>query len=325
MTATPEETKGLALSPQRTSGMALPSTEIIQTMRQLATDFYNSGLMPKKIENVEQAMVVAFFGRELGMSFFQSLSAVHVIEGVPSLHYKDQLAIIRRDCPGVKIEILQQDDKGCRILAERPGQKEQEFSWMHEEAIRAGYIRPDPSKPGKFMGKDNWVNSEIDMLTGRCVSRMARSLFSDILRGFGHTPDEIIDTREMRAASPATPAATVSSDASRIRKKGDPRPEAQIEEAQVVAEPAAEAPSAAPEPPAAPAPQAPKPQAREEGKPNVNALIELTDALNMTSNPNTMDFTWNKFRETHAQDPLTVVEGYKIYSLRQQNVENENQ
>ncbi len=161
-----------------------------------ANIFYKSGLCAKKFENPEAVLITAMYGREIGMSFMQSLADIHVVDGVPGLSAHAQGALIRRNMPKAKIEIIEQNEMVCRISMWREGMdKAQEFSYTIEEADRAN-----------LTGKDNWRNHPTDMLTARATSRGYRFMFKDVMGGFGYTPEELYESRS-REPAPALPAA----------------------------------------------------------------------------------------------------------------------
>lgn len=292
-----------ALATQHAQNYGLVPAEQLAQMQDLADRFFKSGLAPSKFENPQQIIITALFGRELGMSFQQSLTAVHVIEGVPSLHYKDQLGLIRARCPEAKIKFLQADVEGCVIEAWRPGEEiPTKFSFTRADAQRAGLLA---LRNGEII-KDNWRNYPEDMMIGRAVGRMSRRLFSDVMRGFGYTPEEIMDAPKLNVA-PAQPRATVSAEATVIPKKAkaaEPKPE--IEEAQVVNEAAKL--EAAPEAPSE------EPEAIDR-----DAVLTLVEALNLAENSNTMDFIYSKWREDNANKEATLVQGYMVYTKAQAN------
>jgi len=308
---TPE--KSTALAPVRPQVPALPSKDELEKVRALATVIYNSGQFPKAIQNIETAMMIGLYGKEIGYGFLQSLTAIHMIEGVPSIHYKDQLALIRRDCPGATIEFLQQDEKACRILAQRPGQKPQEFKWTHEEALRAGYLKWD-EKLKCFTGKDNWVNSETDMLTARCVSRMNRAMFSDVSRGFCYTPEEIVESREVKDADTGATVSREKSADTIPRKSRDAKSE--VEEAQLSDE--AEIIITAEEPKAEPAPESAEDPSKNSDR---EKIIALVGALNETDDLQMVESCYQFFVDSNKGNVDLIMQAYEILEQRKKNLE----
>ncbi len=149
-----------------------------------ANIFWKSGFCPKKFDNPESIVITAMYGREIGMSFMQALTDIHVIDGIPSLSAAGQGGVIRQKLPAAKIVLLEQNEMVCRISMWRPGMDEpQEFSYTIEDASRAN-----------LTGKDNWIYNPTDMLTWRCSTRGYRFIYKDVLGSFGYTPEELYES-----------------------------------------------------------------------------------------------------------------------------------
>lgn len=182
--------QSLATRPEDQLGM-LAEDQLAQLITH-ANIFWKSGLCPAKFDNPEAIIITAMYGREIGLSFMQALTDVHVINGVPGLSASGQSAVIRSKLPKAKIKILEQNEMVCRISMWRPGMDDpQEFSYTIEEADRAN-----------LTGKDNWRNHPTDMLTARCLTRGYRFVFKDILGSFSYTPEEIYSIPKPNKALP---------------------------------------------------------------------------------------------------------------------------
>jgi len=110
----------------------------------------------------------------------QALSSIYLVEGKPTMSGEQMRALIIERCAGAKIEFKRMDNKGCEIIASRPGQKATSFSFTEEDAKAAG-----------LLNKSNWLKHPTDMFLARATARMARSMFPDIIRGASYVPDEI--------------------------------------------------------------------------------------------------------------------------------------
>lgn len=150
------------------------------TMKEQATILVKSGFLPSSIKTPEQAMAIAIKGHEIGMPMMQAFSQIHVIQGKPTISAEGMNALIRKNCPGAKVEILVSDAKECKIRATRPGEASCEFSFTIEDAKRAG-----------LLGNPTWSKYPDAMLFARCVSVVARRVFPDCLSGISYTPEEL--------------------------------------------------------------------------------------------------------------------------------------
>ena len=149
-------------------------------MRQQAQTLLMSGFLPSSIKKPEQAIAIMLKGREIGIPAMQALSQINVIQGKPTVSAELMMALIYRSFPDAKINFEQLDDKGCVILAQRPGGKFQRFAFTETDA-----------KAAQLLSKDNWKKYPRAMYRSRAVSEMARSLFPDALMGCSYTPEEL--------------------------------------------------------------------------------------------------------------------------------------
>ena len=213
MTAKPPSA-AVALVPETTS-YGLVTQDTLTSMLSQAQLFFKSGVCPPHITNPEALVVTALYGRELRMSFSQAMSGIFVINGVPGLQAKDQLAIIRRDMPEAEIVFLEQSNEACRIKARRTKADEfQEFGFTWQDAVHA-----------QLNTKDTYMKHPADMLTARAIGRMTKALFSDTLRGFCYTPEEVRDIAKAQAERVAPVQARGTATASpgaRVAVKGAP-------------------------------------------------------------------------------------------------------
>lgn len=135
----------------------------------------------------EQAVFIIMAGKELGMGPMWSVQNLKIVEGHVSASAEGQLALIRKNCAGVKIEFLAREVTGCRLRAKRPNEEWQLFEFSLEDAKRANLAH-----------KPNWLKYPRAMLHARCISEMARAMFPDAIAGISsYTPDEIRDFTEM--------------------------------------------------------------------------------------------------------------------------------
>ncbi len=157
-----------------------PTQDEWTIMNNLAETMLKSGFLPVSIKTKEQAVAIALKGRELGVPFIQAISGINIIQGKPTVSSELMLGLIFKNCPGAKIQYVQNDNKGCAIRAARPGQPPSTFSFTMDDASLAGVL-----------SKDNWRKFPAAMLRARCISAMARALFPDAIMGCSYTPEEL--------------------------------------------------------------------------------------------------------------------------------------
>ena len=109
--------------------------------------------------------------RELGIPPMQAIQGgMSVIQGKVEISPRMMNTMIRK--AGHKLEILQSDDNLCKIKGVRADTKEEyTATFSLDDATRAGLLR----------NGGGWEKYASDMLFARCISRLARRLFADVI------------------------------------------------------------------------------------------------------------------------------------------------
>lgn len=172
----------------------------------LAQALAKSGLIPKELlgENSSyKVFAILVYGEEFGLSPFVSLRNIRVIDGTPcmsadlmkSLMFmtKDidvwEEGFIGRKAPDGRYIINVKDEKGIVTLDDDFGYRvyvkrksipiEVEITFTIRDARRA-----------KLLVKNNWINYPQDMVRSRCVSKVSKIVFPEILSRV-YTPEEL--------------------------------------------------------------------------------------------------------------------------------------
>ena len=111
-----------------------------QVLKEQCTVFVKSGLLPQGIKNVEQALVIAVKGNELGIPIMQSFAHINIIQGKPTISSELMMALIHKHCPGAVINFTKLSDDGCSLEAWRPGGKLHTFKFDSKDAKAAGLL-----------------------------------------------------------------------------------------------------------------------------------------------------------------------------------------
>jgi hypothetical protein len=163
----------------------------IQDALWLAKVLVQSRLLPRAVSTPEQAFTIILAGKELGLSAMQSLRAVHVIEGKPTLAADLQVALVKRSPTCRYFRMVKSDDKAAVYETQRDGDPEPtRLAFTIEEAQRA-----------KLTGKDNWMKYPAAMLRARCASALARIVYPELVMGV-YDPDELERPAPPRRALP---------------------------------------------------------------------------------------------------------------------------
>ena len=128
------------------------------------------GFVPRQYLGRPPAIAAAILtGIELGMGPMESIRAIHIIEGKPTMSAELMLARARR--AGVRTRWLETSATVARLAVMVPGDTEwQVMAWTWEDAQRAGVA-----------GKDNWKRHPAAMLRARCTSAAMRAFCPEYL------------------------------------------------------------------------------------------------------------------------------------------------
>lgn len=137
-----------------------------------------SGLCPSHIKTREQVFGILVYGEEIGFSPMQSLQSIAMIQGKPTVDVNGLQAKITQ--AGGLIEEIEHTDQLCKLKMTR-GKQSRFFDFTMEDARLMG-----------LAGKDNWKRMPKDMLYARAVSRGARRMFADVIKGL-YGKEEMLD------------------------------------------------------------------------------------------------------------------------------------
>lgn len=156
--------------------------QIIQTMAKSAVQskFFD------KLGNESGIISIMLYARELGLPPMQCLmGGMHNIQGKIELSARMMNSMIRK--AGHKIEIIRSTNAECSIRGTRTDTGESHIeSLTMSEAKQLGIYK-----------KGAWDTYPSDMLFARCISRLARRLFADVI-GTAYVEGEIADQKDFK-------------------------------------------------------------------------------------------------------------------------------
>lgn len=137
----------------------------------LARAMVDANLTPAGM-NIPAAALVMQRALELGMPPMTAFELLYVVDGKVKMQGQGVQALIQRDGRG-RIEIdPESNNTWCRAVGSRPGYKDLEITWTIEMAREA-----------KLTSKFGWQSYPADMLRWKCIARIGRLLFADLLGG----------------------------------------------------------------------------------------------------------------------------------------------
>jgi len=167
----------------------MPSQSEFQMLQVIAKNAESSGFYVG-VGQQSRIFMVILAARELGISPMLALNGgIWNIQGKIEISARLMNGLIRRGGHSIKID---SNDKQCTITGKRADSGEEHtetFTW--EMALRAGLVRKNKD------GSDGiWMKYPEDMLYNRCISRLARRLFSDVI-GTAYIEGEIREAKEI--------------------------------------------------------------------------------------------------------------------------------
>lgn len=181
-------------------------------------------------------LVILMTGRELGFAPMQSVRAVTIIEGTPTLKAEAIVALVKKNPDCLRFQLVESTDKIAVYVAHRRGEDPTRMSFTIEQAKAAQLIHQ--TRNGQ---PNNWMKWPAAMLRARCATHLARAVFPDVVLGIAEENESV----ERFGVAEAPPEVEV--------QRQVPASEAVID---IQATPRAQPVSAVTDPPRTPAPAA---------------------------------------------------------------------
>ena len=143
----------------------------------------------------EQALMLLMTGRDLGLSYAQSLRAFHVVQGRPVLSAAGMVAVCLRSGVCEHFRTVESSDTVATVEVKRRGDPARRVSFSLDDARRAGLAQ-----------RDTWKSYPSRMLLARAQAWAAREVFPDLLLGL-YDEDEVV--RPVATPAPARVVETV--------------------------------------------------------------------------------------------------------------------
>ena len=137
-----------------------------------------SKALPKAVDSPEAAAAIMLTSRELGIPIMQGFRGIFIVDGKTALSAQLMAALLIKN--GHRYRVIEQTNKGCKILFLRKGASEwQPYEFTQADAAIAGLL----SKP-------NWQNYPKSMYFSRTMTGGCHTYFPDVLSGL-YPPEEL--------------------------------------------------------------------------------------------------------------------------------------
>lgn len=158
-----------------------------------------SGYFPKAT-TAARAITCLIIGRGMGLSDFESMSGLNIINGKPSLSAGLMATLIKRS-GRYRYEVIRLDDEGCALHFF----EKKEGKWESCGPL-ATFTKADAAKAGLDRNNPTYAKYPQDMMFARALSRGYRRYAPDAIGGTVYVEGEVIDDDAPEpAAAPAPP------------------------------------------------------------------------------------------------------------------------
>lgn len=169
--------------------------EMLREPMALGEVFSKSGMFPD-IKTQSQAVVKILAGKELGLSAFEAMASIYIVNGKLALTSKAMSSLVKKS-KKYDYTVDKLDDQECTISFFDLSDKETKVkigttTFTFKDAAKAGLVN-----------KDVWKNYPKNMLFARALSNGARFFCPDAISGY-YTTEELDDNTE----PPVEPAKT---------------------------------------------------------------------------------------------------------------------
>lgn len=144
--------------------------------------FSKSGMFPD-IKSATQAVVKIMAGKELGMTPFQSMASIYIVNGRLSLTSQAMSSLIKKT-KKYDYKVIKLDDTECSIDFYSNDDKLGNSTFTFKDAAKAGLVN-----------KEVWKSYPKNMLFARALSNGARFYTPDAIAGY-YSKEEVEDLGE---------------------------------------------------------------------------------------------------------------------------------
>ena len=163
------------------------STDLKQPF-ELADVFKNSGMFPD-CKTQAQGVVKILAGRELGLTPFQSMSGIYLVNGRLALQSNVMSGLVRKS-KRYDFQVVKIDDEGCTIDFFDISDKESKV-----KLGTSSFGKTDAAKSGKI-NSETYKAYPRNMYYARALANGARWYCPDAIMGY-HSLEEMQDTEEI--------------------------------------------------------------------------------------------------------------------------------
>lgn len=156
--------------------------EIFKEPMAMGEIFSKSGMFPD-IKSATQALVKIMAGKELGLTPFQSMASIYIVNGRLSLTSQAMSSLIKKT-KKYDYKVIKLDEMECSIDFYNAEEKIGNSTFTFKDAAKAALVN-----------KEVWKNYPKNMLFARALSNGARFFVPDAICGY-YSKEEVEDLGE---------------------------------------------------------------------------------------------------------------------------------
>jgi hypothetical protein len=211
---------------------------------ELATRLSSAGIIPQAlVGKPNDILAMVLMGRDMGLSFMQSIQSINIIKGRPSLSAKLKIALVRASPLCEYLRMVESTDEVAVWATQRKGNEPLRMKFTMANAKQANLVHPNQDgSPGMYQ---KWPAL---MLRTRCASQLCDLEYGDVLLNMADDA-EVAEAEAGSSAGPSGASGAAKPPPVVVHEQvaKDPAPKAKTVDA-VPSKPAAPAAAGAPPP-----------------------------------------------------------------------------
>lgn len=174
---------------EQTSSITVITPRSLTEAKEMAQTLSLSKLLPEALaKSPADILAVVMSGAELGLAPMQSIRAIHIIKGKPTLSADAMAALVQSSPLCEYLMLVETTPERAEYEAKRRG---------HPKPTRIAFTMADAQRAGLVSAGGNYAKYPAQMLRARCLAGICRAVFPDLVLGI-YDPDELADVPEVR-------------------------------------------------------------------------------------------------------------------------------
>lgn len=205
---TDEDKRDLTLAIRTTESSVL-NPVMYEQSKLIARDFFESGALPKHLQNPTQAFVTIITGAEMGLKPMESIQSLYIINGIITLWGKAVPKALKRH--NFKFKFLDEDQEHCHVVVwkgkgmSEPAEDDEQYedTFYFKDAVESKYTTDSYGKlkVGWLPGQNRKLKMRYNVLSG-----LIKTYIPEVLDGVADIAEVAQDFIDAEATITNTPA-----------------------------------------------------------------------------------------------------------------------